>query len=116
MRSTYGWQIYSGAGAGPPLETEPRNHPTKLGTSPKGHHPLYSTRRHLCNFGKVRYRCMERTAQISICLLLKTTTIKVRVLTNSGNHTCATQGSGMRNNTSRSFREAGHRIVAQSPA
>ena len=45
-----------------------------------------------------------------------TTASNVRPLTNTGNHTCASHGAGIRNNTSKSSREAGHLTVAQSAA
>src|SRR4029077_607850 len=58
----------------------------------------------------------NQVAQTCIRFLLNPTLIRVRALTSSGNHTCATHGTGMRNKTSRSLREVGQRIVAQSPA
>jgi hypothetical protein len=51
----------------------------------------------------------RQIAQSWIRLLLNPTVIRVRALTNSGNHTCATHGTGMRNKTSRSLREVGQR-------
>ena len=56
------------------------------------------------------------TAQAGFLLVIAITVAsKVSVLTTTGNQTCASQGTGIRNSTSRSLSEAGHLTVAHKP-